>query len=449
MGKSNQSLLTEGNVGKQLLRFSIPFLLASLLQSMYGAADLFMVGHFASAAAVSGVSVGSQVMNTITQIFLGLTMGGTVLLGQNVGARQEKEAARTIGNVIALFGTLAVVLTVVLLFSTDLLVEWVKTPAEAVDEARAYIFTCSCGVFFIIGYNAVASILRGLGDSKTPLYFVAVACAVNIVGDYLLVGVLRMGALGAALATVLAQTISLVFAVLWLMKKGLPFPFSREDIVFDRKLSVRILLLGAPLALQQGLVSVSFLLITVITNTMGVVVSAAVGVVEKLLSFAFMIPGSVSAAVTSMSAQNIGAGKPERARKSLVLGIVYSLAVEIFVTAACVMFPETLTALITKDPEVIQAAALYLTTYSLDCVLVCFVFCFNGYFNGCGDTVFTMAHSLATTFLVRIPVAYLASRMPGATIFHVGLAAPMASLVSIVLCILYMALRKGKKHLQA
>ena len=441
--------LTEGRVAPTLVRFALPFMLSSLLQSLYGAADLFVVGRYAGAAAVSGVSIGSQIMSTVTMLILSLSMGGTVLIGNCIGRRDEEGAATAIGTQAALFGLFALVLTPLMLLGTDAAVALMQTPMEAVADTRDYVFTCSLGLPFIIGYNALSGIYRGLGDSKTPVYFVALATVINIAADFLLVGGLNMGATGAAIATVAAQGLSFVAALFFMMKKGFAFPFSRRHLRLNRHAAGRILKVGAPLALQSTSVHLSFLIISAIINTMGLIASAAVGVTEKIMAFAFLPPDAFAAAVAAMTAQNIGAGKPKRALQALKWSILFSLAFGLAVCGFANLFPEVLPAVFTTDGEVIRAAGLYMRTYSMDCVLVAFVFSFNNYFSGCGNAVISMVHNVIATFAVRIPVTLLMSRLEGASLLHMGLAAPAASLLSILICAGYFLWLRKKKQIPA
>ena len=441
-----QLSLTEGRVAPTLVRFALPFMLSSLLQSLYGAADLFVVGQYAGAAAVSGVSIGSQIMSTVTMLILSLSMGGTVLIGNCIGSRDEDGAATAIGTQASLFALFAVVLTPLMLFGTDVGVALMQTPPEAVADARDYVFTCSMGLPFIVGYNALSGIFRGLGDSKTPVYFVALATVINIAADFWLVGGLHMGSTGAAIATITAQGLSFVAALIFLMKKGFPFPFTRRHLRLNGRAARRILKVGGPLALQSTSVHLSFMIISAIINTMGLIASAAVGVTEKIMAFAFLPPDAFAAALAAMTAQNIGAGKPKRALEALKWSILFSLAVGLLVCGFANLFPEVLPAIFTTDGEVIGAAGLYMRTYSIDCILVAFVFSFNNYFSGCGNAVISMIHNVIATFAVRIPVTLLMSRVEGATLLHMGLAAPAASLMSVIICGWYFLWLRKKAH---
>ena len=441
-----QLSLTEGRVAPTLVRFALPFMLSSLLQSLYGAADLFVVGQYAGAATVSGVSIGSQIMSTVTMLILSLSMGGTVLIGNCIGSRDEDGAATAIGTQASLFALFALVLTPLMLFGTDAGVALMQTPPEAVADARDYVFTCSMGLPFIVGYNALSGIFRGLGDSKTPVYFVALATVINIAADFWLVGGLHMGSTGAAIATITAQGLSFVAALIFLMKKGFPFPFTRRHLRLNGRAARRILKVGGPLALQSTSVHLSFMIISAIINTMGLIASAAVGVTEKIMAFAFLPPDAFAAALAAMTAQNIGAGKPKRALEALKWSILFSLAVGLLVCGFANLFPEVLPAIFTTDGEVIRAAGLYMRTYSIDCILVAFVFSFNNYFSGCGNAVISMIHNVIATFAVRIPVTLLMSRVEGATLLHMGLAAPAASLLSVIICGWYFLWLRKKAH---
>ena len=436
--------LTEGPVAPTLVRFALPFMLSSLLQSLYGAADLFVVGQYAGAAAVSGVSIGSQLMSTVTMLILSLSMGGTVLIGNCIGSRDTDGAATAIGTMASLFAVIAVVLTPLMVIFTDAGVALMQTPPEAVADTRAYVRVCSMGLPFIVGYNALSGIFRSLGDSRTPVYFVALATVVNVAADFWLVGGLHMGSTGAAIATVAAQGLSFLAALVYLFKRGFDFPFTRKHLRLQGAAARRILKVGAPLALQSTSVHLSFLVITAIINTMGLIASAAVGVTEKIMAFAFLPPDAFAAALAAMTAQNIGAGKPKRALEALKWSILFSLAVGLLVFGFANLFPEVLPAVFTTDGEVIRAAGLYLRTYSMDCVLVAFVFSFNNYFSGCGNAMISMIHNVIATFAVRIPVTLLMSRLEGATLLHMGLAAPAESLLSVVICGWYL-LRLRKK----
>lgn len=429
--------LVSGNIKRTLLKFALPFLGASFLQFLYGAADLMIVGRFADAAGISAVSTGSQVMQAITSLVTGLATGGTVLIGQYVGARRREDVRASIGTMFSLFTLIAIVLTLISALCTNAVVALMRVPAEAVIPARQYLFLCSCGILFITGYNMVSAILRGLGDSRRPMYFILIATVVNIAGDLLLVGVFGLGAAGAAIATITAQALSLILSLLVLRRRDFPFDFKRASFRLHRGRCAKLVSLGAPVAVQNVLVTISFLIITAIVNDIGLNESAAVGVVERIITFAMLAPSAFMAALAAMTAQNMGAGRPDRAGLSLKYGILFCLLCEGALFILLQLSPILWMGLFSPDPAVIAHGALYLRTYSFDCITVSFVFCLNGFYSGCGRTGFTMVNNLVSTFAVRVPVVFFVSRIAGATLLHIGIGAPAASAVQIVIQLIY------------
>lgn len=428
--------LLKGNVFKTLMIFAIPYMLSNLLQVLYGSADLLVVGQFGQTFDVSGVSIGSQVMALITNFVLGLTTGVTVLLGQYVGAKEERKLSQTVGAGIVLASTIAIIITILLLIFNQQIVTLMNTPSSAIEATRSYLWVCSIGVVFIIGYNVVSSILRGLGDSKTPLLFVFIACIMNIFADFLLVGYFHMGAMGAAIATVFAQGFSFLFSIVYLMKKGLGFPFERKDICFSVYFQ-KILKIGFPIGFQSILVNLSFLIITIVINGMGLVASASVGVVEKLMGFLMLPSMALGASLSTIVAQNIGAKQYKRAKQSLQYAIMFCFGFACIITIICVIDGSIYTRIFSNDQEVVYNGALYLKFYSLDCLLTSFLFCLNGYLNGYQKTVFTMAHSLTATFLGRIPLTLLISQLPNVTLLEMGIAAPLSTIISLIMIYIY------------
>ena len=351
------------------------------------------------------------------------------------------------GSTAVLFVIVAAVLTAVMLLLTRQVAVVMQAPAEAFDQTVDYIFICSVGIVFIVGYNAVSGILRGMGDSKSPLYSVIVATVFKVGLDLVFVAVFDMRAGGAAYATVIAQACSFIFAVIWLRVKGMGIGFGKKDLRLDRRKTKGILRFGTPVALQEALVNISFLIITAILNGKGLVASAAVGVVEKVICFAVLPITAFSMAISAMTAQHVGAGKPERGKKCMVYGILFTAAVE----AVVVLFVELgggplLLGIFSTDAEVISQGFLYMRSYIFDCLLLCAVFCMNGFFNGCGKTFFTMAHSLFATFIIRVPLAWLFSSLESMGMFEIGLAAPIATAVSIALCLIYMKSGRWKNY---
>ena len=440
---------TKGNILTSLVRFALPVLAALFLQTMYGAVDMLVVGQFATAADVSAVSTGSWLMQLITSFVVGIAMGTTVLLGRRLGEGKPEEAGKIIGASIVLFTIIGVVITFFMELCAVPVAQIMRTPIEAFDATVLYVRICSAGSGFIVAYNVLGSIFRGIGDSRMPLVTVAIACVFNIAGDFLLVGVFGMATAGAAIATVLAQALSVIISVLIIRRQKLPFTFRRTDIVFDRKRMGSVFRLGLPIAFQDLLVSISFLAITAIVNSLGVIPSAGVGVAEKLCGFIMLVPSAFNQSMSAFVAQNMGAGRMDRAKRALLCGIGMSLVVGVFMAWLSFFHGDLLAGLFARDEAVIAAAADYLKAYAIDCLLVSVMFCMIGYFNGCGKTLFVMLQGIAGAFGVRIPVSLIMSRIKPVSLFKVGLATPCSSVVQIILCVGYFLLlyrRKPKKE---
>ena len=434
MSKSQIYDLTNGSISKTLIRFALPFLGSSLLQFLYGVVDMIVVGQFSDAAGVTAVNNSSQIMQLVTSLICGIATGGTVLLGQYIGAKKHPDAGKTVGSMIYLFAGLAGIITAVLLIFGNGIVALLQVPEEAVIPAQAYLRICGIGTSFIVGYNVVSSILRGIGDSKRPMYFIAISCLLNIVGDLILVGRFHLGAEGAAIATVAAQAVSFLCALITLFFSGLPFPITRKP---ERQKLVKVLQLGIPVAFQDVFATLSFIIITVVVNLIGLSQSAAVGVVERIIGFSMVIPIAFMSALAVFTAQNIGAGQQPRAKVGLRISLFISLGLTLILFLIMQFFPEVLMGIFTPDKAVIYHGSLYLHTYSIDALMVCFVFCLNGFFSGCGRTTFTMFNCLFSTFIVRVPLVILFASLPNVTMLQIGIAAPVASAVQIIIQIIY------------
>lgn len=378
---------TEGNILLSLVRFALPVLAALFLQTMYGAVDMLVVGQFAAAADVSAVSTGSWLMQLITSFVVGIAMGTTVLLGRKLGEGKPEEAGKIIGASVVLFLLIGVVITFLMELCAVPVARIMQTPPEAFDATVMYVRICSAGSLFIVAYNVLGSIFRGIGDSRMPLITVAIACVFNIAGDFLLVGVFGLATAGAAIATVCAQAPQCgYFHPDKYERRSFPFLFrAGKDIVFDKKRMGSVFRLGLPIAFQDLLVSISFLAITAIVNSLGVIPSAGVGVAEKLCGFIMLVPSAFNQSMSAFVAQNMGAGKAERAKKALFTGVGLSLAVGVFMAWLAFFHGDLLAGLFARDAAVIAAAAEYLKAYAIDCLLVSIMFCMIGYFNGCPE----------------------------------------------------------------
>ena len=437
---------TEGKILGPLLLFVLPVLFALFLQAMYGAVDLLVVGKFAGAEDVSAVSTGSQIMMTLTNLVSSLAMGLTIYLGQKIGERDMEFGGRIIGCGIVFFLIVGAVLTGITAVLAPQLAGIMHAPAEAYSRTVSYIRICGIGSIVIIGYNLIGSIFRGIGDSRTPLITVLIACVCNIAGDLLLVAGLKRGAEGAALATVLAQLVSVVISYGLIRRKTLPFSFQKGYLRLSGSIVRKIVLLGTPIALQDLLVGISFLVILAIVNGLGLTASAGVGVAEKVCAFIMLVPAAFMQAMSAFVAQNRGAGRSDRAAKGLLYSVEVSVVFGVIMFYLAFFHGDLLAGIFAKDAEVIAAASDYLKAYGIDCLLTCFLFCFIGYFNGMEYTRFVMLQGIIGAFLVRVPVSFAMSRWEPVSLFRIGLATPCSTVLQITLCMLFFYYMNYKKQ---
>ena len=424
--------LTSGSVFKNMMLFSLPYLLSYFLQTLYGMADLFIIGQFEGVASTTAVSVGSQVMHMLTVILVGLAMGTTVAVGQAVGAGDRKKASLSIGNTVTLFLGVSVALTAVLLLCVRPIVGIISTPEEAVEGTVRYLTICFIGIPFITAYNIISSIFRGLGDSRSPMYFIAIACVANIVLDYVFMGVFHIGPAGAALGTIISQTITALVAM---GKKKIGIRVAGGDLKPQGKVMGQLLRVGVPVACQDGLIQVAFIIITIIANRRGLSDAAAVGIVEKIISFVFLVPSSMLSTVSALCAQNIGAGKHDRAAKTLQYAIMITVGFGIAVSVLVQFFAEPVVGLFTTDQLVRIMGGQYFRGYIWDCVFAGIHFSFSGYFCAYGRSEFSFLHNITAIVLVRIPGVYLMSKLFANTLYPMGLATACGSLLSVVICV--------------
>ena len=446
-----QKNLTTGSVFQNILFFSLPYLLSYFLQTLYGMANLFIIGQFEGVADTTAVSIGSQVMHMLTVMLVGLAMGSTVSIGQAVGGRKDRQAAVCIGNTVTLFMGLSLVLTVVLLAASGQIVKVMSTPAEAVSGTLDYLTICFMGIPFITAYNIISSIFRGMGDSKSPMYFIAVACAANIGLDYLFMGALHMGPSGAALGTTLSQAVSVAVSLAVILKRGGGLSVRKQDFKPLPPVMGRLLKIGVPIALQDGFIQISFIVITIIANRRGLNDAAAVGIVEKIISFLFLVPSSMLSTVSALGAQNIGAGRPDRAQRTLGYAIAIAAGFGLLVSVLMQFLAEPMVSLFTdasqgSGAQVVRLGGQYLRGYVLDCMFAGIHFSFSGYFCACGKSGLSFLHNSIAILLVRIPGAFLASAYFPENLFPMGLATSAGSLLSVVICVIAFRLiaRKGK-----
>lgn len=436
--------LTTGSVLRNVLYFSLPYLLSYFLQTLYGMADLFIIGQFEGAASTTAVSVGSQVMHMITVMIVGLAMGSTVSIGRSIGAGEHKRATAVIGNTVTLFMALSVVLMAILLVFVRPIVSIMSTPAEAVSGTTAYLTICFIGIPCITAYNIISSIFRGLGDSKSPMYFIAVACVANIILDFLFIGLMDMGPAGAALGTTLSQAISVVVSLFMILRQQTGIQLRRSDLKLKRPVMRQILKIGLPVALQDGFIQIAFIVITIIANQRGLNDAAAVGIVEKVISFLFLVPSSMLSTVSALGAQNIGAGKHDRATLTLRYAILITAGFGLFISIVMQGIAEPVVGLFTADTAVILAGGQYIRGYIWDCLFAGIHFSFSGYFCAYGRSEISFLHNICSILLVRIPGVYLMSTIFSNTLFPMGLATVGGSLLSITICVVAFVVLKRR-----
>lgn len=487
MKENFEEKLTEGSVAARLVAFSLPFLMANFLQTLYGMADLFIAGQFNGADVITAVSIGSQIMHMITVIIAGLAMGTTVLTARAVGAGKEREAGLCAGNSLLAFLIFSVFATAILFVFCPQIVALMHTPPEAVGETLSYLGICFLGIPFISLYNSVSAVFRGAGDSKRPLYFVAASCLVNIILDVFFMGPLDLGSRGAALATVLSQAFSAFLAAFVLFargkrgacggatggacgetlggacggthagacgetcggslgKSGACVRILRGDFRMDAKVLKALLQIGLPVSAQDGFIQVSFLVITIIANSRGLSVAAAVGIVEKIICFLFLVPSSMLSAISALAAQNMGASLHARARHTLYAGMAIASAFGALFALAFQFASVPFVSLFTHDAEVVQLGGQYLRSYVFDCFFAAFHFAFSGFFCAYGYSLLSFFHNTVSILLVRIPGAYLAAKYFPGTLYPMGWAPAIGSLLSSLICLgFYLLLKRNGK----
>lgn len=444
--RSEKNDFTQGSILKKLAAFMLPILGALVLQAAYGAVDLLVVGRFGSTIGLSAVSTGSQVLNLVTFVVTQLAMGVTVLIARYLGEKKPELIGSVIGGAAVVFTLLSAVLFVVMVGFARSISVLMQAPAEAVALTASYVRICGSGIFFIVAYNLLAAVFRGLGDSKSPLLFVLVACVVNIIGDLVLVAGFHLDAAGAAIATVAAQAVSVVCAVVILLKKTLPFTIRKSDFRLNLQ-SRKFLSIGLPLALQEFLTQLSFLALCAFVNRLGLEASSGYGVACKIVNFAMLIPSSLMQSMASFVSQNMGAGNPKRAKKAMFTGIGIGLAFGCAMFALVFFRGDLLSNVFTTDVAVIQNAFAYLKGFAPETLATAVLFSMVGYFNGSDKTVWVMVQGLVQTLLVRLPMAYIMSIQPNASLTMIGLAAPTSTVVGIVLnvCFFLALARRSKK----
>lgn len=432
----NRKDLTQGGILGNIMTFSLPYVFSYFLQILYGLADLFVIGQFCNVDSTTAVSNGAQVMYLFTCIVIGLAMGTTVCTAHAIGAKDHGRVSCIVGNTATMFLGLSVVLASILLLFRKGIVNLIGTPGEAICATEDYLTMCFVGIPFIMAYNIIASIFRGLGDSKSPMYFVVIACVVNIILDYLFIGCVGLGAIGAALGTTLSQAFSVMVALVTIRKHRQVFDVHREDFKLRKSIIKNILKVGFPIAMQDGFIQIAFIAITVIANGRGLYDAAAVGIVEKFIGLVFIVPSAMLSAVSAISSQNMGAKQVSRAKRTMWYAMAITTSYGFIVAITLQFIPDVAVRLFTDDVQVIGLGAEYLRGYVWDCIFAGAHFCFSGFFTACGYSIISFSHNFVSIVCARVPLVYLASEMYPATLYPMGLATCLGSVLSCVVCII-------------
>lgn len=439
----NDNDFTQGSIPVKLIQFMLPILGALILQAMYGAVDIMIVGWFGTTAGISAVSTGSSIVNLVIFTVAGLSMGITVIIGRYLGEKKEYLVGKVIGGCISFFILLSIVIAILMLIFARPLAGLMQAPKEAIDLTVDYVRICGGGIIFIIAYNVISSIFRGLGNSRLPLIFVAIACVTNIVGDLVFVAMFHMNVVGAALATVIAQAVSVILSLMIIRKEKLPFTVKRSDVRFNKEI-FNLLKVGSPIAFQEILTQISFLALCAFINRLGLDASSGYGVASKIVSFVMLVPGSLMQSMSSFVAQNVGAGKEKRAKEAMFTGMIIGASIGVIIGLIAFFKGDMLAYIFASNEKVVGCAADYLKGFSLEAVITCVLFSFIGYFNGHSQTLFVMSQGLAQSFLVRLPMSYFMSIQPNANLTMIGLAAPTATIFGIVINIVFFMIYNQK-----
>ena len=434
---SNKEInFTEGSIIKKLISFMIPILGSLILQAMYGAVDLLIVGRFGTTAGLSGVSTGSQILNFVTFIITSFAMGVTVLISRYLGEKKPKKIGKIIGGATILFTAISVVLCIIMIIFARPISILMQAPKEALELTILYVQICGAGIFFIVAYNVISAIFRGLGDSKSPLIFVAIACVVNIVGDFIFVAIFNWNVVGAAFATVIAQAVSVVISLIIMKKKSLPFTIKKKDFYLNREVK-RFMIIGTPLALQEFLTQMSFLALCAFVNRLGLEASSGYGVACKVVNFVMLVPSALMQSMTSIVSQNVGAKKEKRAVEVMTTGMKFGGIIGTIVFLLIYFQGASLIGIFTEDNSVIQKGYEYLLGFAPETILTAILFSFIGYFNGHENTIWVMIQGFIQTILVRLPFAYYMSIQKNASLTKIGLAAPVATFFAIIINLVF------------
>lgn len=421
-----QNDLTQGSVLRQLVKYAIPMVTSSLLQALYSMADMIIAGHYVGSAGISAINNASQMMGLITNFAIGLTVGGNILIGQYFGSGERVRRAHATGTLITLSMLLAVLGAIGVYLGAPAMLTALGAPSLV--EATSYLRICALGMPFIFGYNALSAVLRAVGNSKQPLYFVAVSTCLNVVLDLILVGGVRMGTGGAALATVISQGVSFALALFFLLRSREVFGLSWDSLRLRWRELRMILRLGIPSSLQMIIGSISWLTVTFLINGYGVDVSAGNGVSIKIKDFCGLFISAMANGAATMIAQNLGARLFDRAKRVMYTAMGITLVMAVFIIAVVELFAPHLARLFTDEPAVIDAAVRNLRIEIISEVFYAMFLVYHALAIGAGHAIFAMSSSFVNCILVRVILAFLFNRWWGITgVYLACMIAPSSS----------------------
>ena len=435
--------MTGGAVFPLLFSFTMPLLLGNLLQQTYSLIDAAIVGKFLGINSLAAVGASTSVIFLILGFCNGCCAGFGIPVAQKFGARDYATMRRYVAVGLQLATVMSVVIAAVSGFYCRDILRGMQTPGNIFDGAYDYLFVTFIGIPCTFFYNLLASIMRALGDSKTPFWFLLFSTVLNVFLDLFCILVLGWGVMGAAIATVFSQGLSAILCYLYMLRK---FPILRatssEDRRFHAGLARTLLAMGVPMGLQFSITAIGSIMLQSANNALGTACVAAFTSAARIKMFFICAFESLGIAMATYCGQNYGAGKPERAKKSLAAGLLFAVAASSLFWLWAQLSPQTMIGLFSSDPAIIEAGIPFFRTCSYDYLAVSFVFCMNGFFSGGGRAAFPLVHSAVATFAVRVPLSWCLSRGTGATLRRVGLAAPAATLVSLLLCQWYL-MRSG------
>jgi len=432
----NGADFTTGSIPKKMISFMFPILLALVLQSMYSAVDLIIVGHYGTKEGMSAVSTGASIMHLFTIVIMSLSTGVTVLMGKYIGEKMPEKIGKLLGRAVFFFAIVSVLLSVLLIFFAKPISVLMQAPTEALDLTAEYISICGGGFVFVVFYNFLSCIFRGMGNSRLPLLFVLIACITNIFGDLIFVAVLEMDVAGAAIATVVSQALSVIISIVVIKKQKFPFKMERSYVKAGREIT-DFLKIGAPLAFQDILTNVTFLAICAFVNQISLDASSGYGVAQRIVGFIMLIPSSIMQSMASFVAQNVGAGEEDRAKRCMKFGMLFGVTIGVFVTFSIFFYGDSVSSLFTSESGVIACSFEYLKGFAPEAIITCILFSFYGYFNGHSKSLFVMVQGLIQSFLIRLPISYFMSRGESASLMGMGFAPPSATAVGIIICLIY------------